>query len=275
MRFYICADIEGVAGLSSREQLRPEGGVEYQRARETMTAEVAAAAEACLAAGATEVVVSDSHGNAQNLLIEKLPRACRLVRAWPRPLDMMQGIEDGAYAGALFVGHHAGGADVGGVCAHTYSSRHFVEVRVNGMPVSETHNNAALAGHFGVPVILATGDDVYCAHARGLLGDIETVETKRAHGTYAATMRHPVEVREDIAAAAARAVARLGDFEPFRVEGPIEVEVLFASRMAAEILDYLPIVERTGANLIRHAAVDMPAAVRFLHFLQAYPLSLA
>lgn len=87
MRVYICADIEGVAGVSSREQLRPEGGVEYQRARETFTLEVAAACEGALEAGATEIVVSDSHGLANNIQIEKLPRQARLVRAWPRPLD--------------------------------------------------------------------------------------------------------------------------------------------------------------------------------------------
>jgi D-amino peptidase len=275
MRFYICADIEGVAGISSREQLRPEGGVEWARAREAFTAEVAAAAEALLAEGASEVVVSDSHGNAQNLLIEKLPTAVRLVRAWPRPLDMMQGIEDGPYAGALFLGHHAGGHETGGVCAHTYSSKSFVRVCVNGEPVSETRVNAALAAHFGVPTVFASGDDVYLAHVREILGDVETVETKRAVGTYSAVMRHPAVVRDDIQAAVKRAVGRLGDFRPRPIEGPVVQEVTFANRMPAEILAYLPDVTRVDSHTIRRTAADLPEAVRFLHFLQAYPQVMA
>lgn len=270
MRIYICADIEGVAGLSSRDQLRPEGGVEYQRARDVFTQEVAAAAQGALDAGCEEVVISDSHGQANNLKIEMLPRRTRLVRAWPRPLDMMQGIEDGEYAGCFFIGHHAGGYEQNGICAHTYSSAYFVEVRVNGEPVSETRNNAAIAGHFGAPTLLCTGDDVYVRHVRSFLDGVETVETKRALATYSASMRHPAEVREEIQAAAQRAVGRRNEVAPYRREGPLTLEILFTKRMPAEILSYLPQVERIGANTIRTECADMPAMAKFLHFVQAY-----
>jgi len=102
MKIYISADMEGVVGAVTAEQLGPTG-FEYQRFREFMTQEVNAAIEAAFEAGATEIVVSDSHGNGQNLLIEKLPKNILLVRAFPRPLMMMQGI-DATFAGVIFLG---------------------------------------------------------------------------------------------------------------------------------------------------------------------------
>src|SRR5687767_6142255 len=106
MKIYISADMEGVVGVVTNEQLGPQG-FEYQRFREFMTQEVNAAIEAAFEAGATEIVVSDSHGNGQNLLIEKLPKNILLVRSWPRPLMMMQGIDE-TFAGAIFLGYHTG-----------------------------------------------------------------------------------------------------------------------------------------------------------------------
>ena len=88
MKIYISADMEGIAGVVTGEQLGPQG-FEYARFREFMTQEVNAAIEGALAAGATQIVISDSHGNGQNLLIEKLPREVLIVRSWPRPLGMM------------------------------------------------------------------------------------------------------------------------------------------------------------------------------------------
>ena len=79
-----------------------------------MTQEVNAAIEAAFEAGATEVVVSDSHGNGQNLLIEKLPKNILLVRSWPRPLMMMQGIDE-TFSGAIFLGYHTGTTNPQGV----------------------------------------------------------------------------------------------------------------------------------------------------------------
>ena len=104
-KIFISADLEGVVGAVTGEQLGP-GGFEYNRFREFMTAEVNAAIEAAKSAGATEILVADSHGNGQNLLIEKLPKDVKLIRSWPRPLGMMEGI-DSSFDGVIFTGYHA------------------------------------------------------------------------------------------------------------------------------------------------------------------------
>ncbi len=116
--------------------------------------------------------MSDSHGNGQNLLLEELPQDITLIRSWPRPLVMMQGIDE-TFDAAIFIGYHSSTTNPEGVRAHTISSGRFAAVTLNGMPMPEAGINAAIAGHFGVPVIMISGDDVIVEEASTLLGDIE------------------------------------------------------------------------------------------------------
>ena len=180
LKIYISADMEGVVGVVTNEQLGPTG-FEYARFREFMTQEVNAAIQGAMAGGATEIVVSDSHGNGQNLLIEKLPREVWLVRAWPRPLGMMQGIDE-TFAGAIFIGYHTGTTNTQGVRAHTISSARLADVRLKGVSVSEAGLNAAIAGHFNVPIIMVSGDDAVVKETTALLGNIEGAIVKSASG---------------------------------------------------------------------------------------------
>ena len=130
LKIYISADMEGVVGVVTADQLGPQG-FEYNRFREFMTEEVKAATEAAFEAGATEIVISDSHGNGENLLIEKLPKNVTIVRSWPRPLMMMQGIDE-TFDGAIFIGYHTSTNNMTGVRAHTISSARLADVRLNG-----------------------------------------------------------------------------------------------------------------------------------------------
>ena len=157
LKVHISADMEGVVGAVTRDQLGPSG-FEYQRFREFMTNEVNAAIAAAKAAGATEIVVADSHGNGENLLIEKLPSDVTLVRSWPRRLGMMHGIDE-TFDAAIFIGYHSSTTNPRGVRAHTMSSANYAAVRINGIAMPEAGINAALAGHFGVPVVMISGDD--------------------------------------------------------------------------------------------------------------------
>jgi D-amino peptidase len=152
LKVYISVDMEGVAGVVTADQLLP-GGFEYERFRRFMTDEAVAAVRGAQAAGATEVVVSDSHGNGESLLIELFPKDVRIVRSWPRHGEMMAGL-DSTFAAALFVGYHASTTNPKGVRAHTISSAHFTRVALNGTAVTEGELNAAYAGALGVPVTM-------------------------------------------------------------------------------------------------------------------------
>jgi len=272
MKIYISADMEGVVGVVSGEQLGPQG-FEYQRFREFMTQEVNAAIEGAIAAGATEIVVSDSHGNGQNLLIEKLPKTVLLVRSWPRPLMMMQGI-DSSFAGAIFIGYHSGTTNPEGVRAHTISSARLADVRLNDRSMSEAGINAAIAGHFNVPIIMVSGDDIVVKETTALLGDIEGAVVKWASGFHSAKTIMPEASYELIRETAKKAVGRIKSFKPYKVTNPVKLDVRFKNYRPSEVLSYLSIVERTDAHSIRFVGKDMIEVSKFLEFINSYELSL-
>ena len=169
LKVYISADMEGVVGVVTSDQLGPSG-FEYQRFRAIMTREVNAAIDAAREMGATEILVSDSHGNGENLLIEDLPPDVQLIRGWPRPHMMMEGIDE-TFDAAILIGYHSSTTNTRGVRAHTISSANLTAVRLNGVEMLEASINAAIAGDFGVPVVMISGDDAVIEgdHAQLLL----------------------------------------------------------------------------------------------------------
>jgi D-amino peptidase len=268
VKVYISVDMEGIAGVVTDQQLGPEG-FEYPRFRELMTDETLAAIRGARAAGATEVLVSDSHGNGQNLLIDRFPDDVQIVRSWPRPLGMMEGIDD-SFAAALFIGYHASTTSSEGVRAHTFSSATLTDVKLNGKPVSEAAFNAAIAGQFGVPVVMISGDDAIAAEARRTIGEIETAVVKHAISFHSAKTMTPGAATKLIEATARKAVEKRQSIAPVRVSGDIALEVSFKSYRQAEMLSYLPIVERTGSHSIRYVAKDMVAISKFVEFMDGY-----
>jgi D-amino peptidase len=268
LKVYISADMEGVVGVVTGDHLGPTG-FEYQKAREWLTAEVNAAIAAARQAGATEIVVSDSHGNGENILLDLIPRGVRLVRSWPRPLSMMQGIDE-TFDAVLFIGYHASTTNSKGVRAHTMSSGTLTAVKMNGVAVPEAVINAAIAGHFGVPVVMISGDDAIVEEARSHLGDLEGAVVKWNYGFHSAMTVTPEESQEIIGETVYAALDRLGDFNPYRVDGPIEVEVSFKNYLAAELLAYLPIVDRVDSHTISFTGKDMIEVSKFLSFMTRY-----
>lgn len=268
LKVYVSADMEGIAGVVSGEQLGPQG-FEYQRFREFMTNEVLAAIEGARAAGATEILVSDSHGNGQNLLIEKFPKDVQIVRSWPRPLMMMQGI-DSTFAAVLFVGYHTGTTNMEGVRAHTMSSANLADVKLNGVSVPEAGLNAAIAGHFGVPVALITGDEAIVQEARALLGDVEGAVVKWPYGFHSARTLTPEASCELIRARAKAAVERARQRKPYRLAAPVELELRFKNYRPAELLAYLPNVRRVDAHSVRFRGKDILEVAKFIEFVLHY-----
>jgi len=273
LKVYVSADMEGIAGVVTGDQLGPQG-FEYERFRGFMTNEVLAAIEGARAAGATEILVSDSHGNGENLLIERFPKDVQIVRAWPRPLAMMEGV-DASFDAVLFVGYHASTTYPEGVRAHTMSSANLADVRLNGVSVPEAGLNAAIAGHFRVPVAMISGDDAAVKEARALLGPIEGAVVKWNAGFHSARTLTPEASCDRIREAAKNGLARLSAMKPYVVASPVTLDVRFKNYRPSEVLAYLPIVERTDAHSIRFRGKDMVETIRFLEFVTHYEPGLA
>jgi len=272
LKIYISADMEGVVGAVTDAQLGPDG-FEYERFRQFMTNEVNAAIDAARAAGANEFVISDSHGNGQNLLIDQLPDDVTIVRSWPREHSMMAGIDE-TFDGVIFLGYHASTNNTRGVRAHTMSSANITSLRLNGMTMTEGSMNAAIAGHFGVPVIMVSGDDIAVAENQVIIGDIEGAVVKWASGFHSARTLTPEAAYEVIRTRTKSAIDRIDDFEPYVLDTPIELELSLKHYQPVELLAYLSNVEKVNSHTIRFTGDDITEVSNFLTVVTSYRIDL-
>lgn len=256
MRVYISVDMEGVAGVVHEDQTDPTDprhAAEYARSCRLMTAEANAAIEGALAAGATAVCVNDSHWLMRNLIADELHEAAELISGGPKLHSMVEGI-DGGFDAAMFIGYHARAGTLNAVIDHTYTDR-VHEVRVNGAAFGEVGLNAALAGAFGVPVALVSGDRALATEARELLGEkVETVVVKEPLGRYAARSVAPSIARRRIHDGARRALAH--HHAPFTVTSPVTLSVDFARSQMAEMAALLPGSRRTAGRTVEYTHED-------------------
>ena len=271
-RIFVSVDMEGIAGVVSGDQLGPQA-FEYAAFRELMTQEANAAIAAAREAGASEFVVADSHGNFENLLPDKLPPDVELVRGGPRPHGMVQGL-DASFDGIIFVGYHASTVNPAGVRAHSFSSANLADVRVNGASVTEGSWNAAIAAHYGVPVLAVSGDEAAVAEVQSQVPGVAGAVVKWPYAFHAARTLSPQAARTAIAAAVRKGMARRGATDLPRVESPVRLEIRFKAYRPAEALSWLPSVERVDAHAVRYTVKDMPEAARFLAFVLAYQADL-
>jgi D-amino peptidase len=256
MRVYISVDMEGVAGIVHEDQtdpIDPRHAGEYNRFRRLMTNEANAAVEGAIAAGATTILVNDSHWLMRNLLAEELHPAAELLSGGPKRYSMVEGIEDG-FDAALFIGYHARAGTPRAIIDHTYTDR-IQDARLNGKPVGELAINAALAGTYDAPVAMVSGDHALAAEARELLGEsVETVVVKQAVGRFAAKSVHPNEACRRIREGAAAALRRR--HQPLRLASPITLEVEFALTQMADMAELVPGSIRIGGRTLQYRHDD-------------------
>jgi D-amino peptidase len=269
-KIFISVDMEGISGVVQPAQLGPEG-FEYQRAREWMTGEVNAAIAGIRASGPAEIVVCDSHGNGQSVLIDQLPDDVRIVRGFPRPMEMMQGIDE-SFTAAVFIGYHASEWTANAVRGHTISSARLLGVKLNGNEVSEGMYNAALAGQFGVPVAFVSGDRLAVTQLQQVAPSAEGVIVKEPYGYHSALTVTPARGQAMIREGLTRAMAKLGSMAAYRLSGPINLEVGFKLTLDAERAAFVPGLTRSDAHSVKGTFRDMTEITRLLQVLTSLEL---
>ena len=187
---------------------------------------------------------------------------------------MMEGLDD-SFDGVIFIGYHSSTTNPSGVRAHTFSSGNFAAVKLNGMPVPEAGFNAAIAGHFGVPILAISGDDAIIAEATEILGDVEGAIVKWSYGFHSARTIMPEAGRQLIKEKVTTAIKRIADFTPFTINNPVRLEVTFKNYMPAELASYLPNVDRVDAHTIGFTGADILEVSKFTQFLVRYRANLA
>ncbi|UCZ53886.1 M55 family metallopeptidase [Bacillus shivajii] len=262
MKLFISADIEGVSGVATNIQLKKND--EYQRFRRLMTQDVNAAIEGAFDGGATEVVVVDGHGNMSNIFIEDLDPRARLISGNNRVMCQMEGIDE-SFDGVFFIGYHGreGGSERA-IINHTLAGICVEEMKINDNIVGEAEMNAGVAGQFGVPALLVSGDDVVCEEVSALLPDIETAVVKRGVDRLSADLIAPQKAQEMIKEKAKTAVEKASHVEPYKVEGPVTFEITFKGTNQAYMTTTLPSVELVGPKTIRFTCDDYVSAYKHM-----------
>lgn len=253
MRVLISADSEGVTGITNTNELL-FGRPHYEFMRTMMTDDVNAAIDGAFAGGATEVVVNDAHWTMTNVQIERLDPRADLIKGFHKHLCMVEGVQNAD--AVFFLGYHARTGDSDGVGNETILGREIVEIRMNGQPVGESEINAAVCGQFEVPVVFASGDDLYERELRQTLPEVEFGLTKYALDRWAARCFPPERSHANIRDAARRAVERAkeGGFSPYRLEGPVSLSVTFSSTAEALMASLVPGSVREAPRVVTFTA---------------------
>ena len=242
-KVFISVDMEGIAGLVNVDEASRTGS-DFGYFRRLMSLEANAAVLGAFDAGASEVVVRDSHGSARNILPDLLDPRARLIRDWSGgPKGMMEGIDD-SFDAVVFVGYHAGAGTADAILDHT-STGNVVDFAINGRSLPEAGYNALIAAKYGVPVVFVAGDQAVCDQVKELLGDLPSVATKRGIGEAAESL-HPEAAQARIREGVAQAVRARGSFKPFAMSPPYTLVLRLETEASVYAGSFFPGARRTG-----------------------------
>jgi D-amino peptidase len=272
VKILISVDMEGASGIASFREIGyprsptgdPEATPDYLAGRRWLTGDVNAAVEGALEAGATAFVLHDTHGlDYRNVLFDELHPAVEVVRGMPIIFYEHADLDE-SYDAAFLIAMHAR-AGQPGILSHVLDWPLIREVRINDQPVGESQITAALAGHFGIPTVLITGDDLICQEmAAWTAGRIETAVVKHSLSRYAARCLPLATARQRIREAANRAVTRIKENRPSRYEPPIRLEIDFADRQVARYASWMPEITYNGDSTVAYASNDFLSVYKAL-----------
>lgn len=263
MKVYITADIEGITGAAHWDETDKKNP-DYSEFREQMTAEVAAACEGALSAGATEVWVKDAHWTGRNIIPSKLPRETRIVREWSgHPFAMMQEL-DGTFAAALMIGYHSRAGSNASPLAHTMTGN-VTYVTINDRYASEFLISAYTAGLVRVPVVFVSGDAGICQEAQELIPNLGAVAVKHGIGNSTVSI-HPHLAIERIRAEVETALK--GDLSRCCVPLPdhFAVEIRYKNHTDAYHVSFFPGASLKEPHTVQFEADDYFEVLRFFSF---------
>ena len=233
MKLFISTDFEGVAGIVDWDQIMV-GSHDYEMGRRLLLGELNAAIDGAMEAGATEIVVNDSHSSMRNLPPDLIHGRARLLTGKHKPLYMMEGLDD-TFDAIFFLGYHGSIGASQAILSHSYNPRAIWEARINGEVVGETALNALVAAHYAVPIALVTGDQVTAEEAQRLTPPPHCVEVKRSISRYAAESLHPEVACERIFEGARLALTEARPPSAPTFTGDTHVELTFLTADMAEM----------------------------------------
>ena len=255
LKVFVSVDMEGIWGVVHGNQCSASSP-EYQLARRWMVEDTNAVVKGLFEGGAAEVVVNDSHGSMRNIIASELDPRAQLISGSPKPLSMMEGI-DSSFQACIFVGYHARAGSAPAILDHTISGAAIYSIKINGIEMPELGINAAVAGYYGVPVVMLAGDTETCRQAKELLGNsLVTVPVKEAVSRLAARNFAREKVLADLQEGAGKAISSLNTLKPYELKSPYQFEINFHTSQQTESGMLIPAVKRTGPRTLSFTVKD-------------------
>ena len=235
---FLVTDAEGVGGVCRQDQTDPKD----QEMRQLLTGEVNAAVEGFLAGGVDEVMVWDGHDGSQTLSTLTIHPKARLIMGALGASMLMER----HFSGVAYVGQHSRANVRGGIMAHSYSSLGIQNMLLNGKPVGEIDVIAAMAGHFGTPVIMLSGDQAAANELHEIVPNAELAVVKEGTGRYTCISLSASAARDAIREAARRSVSKIGSIKPYTISAPVTLQVEYTTRNSLPVDAEI----RTGAEVL-------------------------
>jgi D-amino peptidase len=218
-RILIVTDMEGLEGVNSADEQILPGQRRFEETRRILIDDVNAAVKG--ASKASSIVVWDGHDGSRSLTVLDLEAPARLLQGGSASGNYH--MADRLYDGIMFIGQHPMAGTPNGVLAHTQSFN-VKQISINGKPIGELGQIAAIGGYFHIPVIMLAGDEMACAEMRALQPEAVTVPLKRMSGKLATISISHSEAMREIQDGARRAIDRLPKCKPWQIEGPVEMK---------------------------------------------------
>jgi len=264
MKIYISADIEGTAGITHWDEAE-KGKLGYDLHADLMTAEVVAACEGALNAGAHEIVVKDAHWTGRNIIAERLPHRVRLIRGWSgHPFSMIQDIDD-SFDALLLTGYHSGAGTGGQPLAHTMTGFAH-QIMLNGAVASEFTLSRLAAASVGVPTVFLSGDQALCEVAKAIDPGIYSVATMEGIGGSTNSL-HPDAARDAIRSVVETALSNREDWRVAGLPEDFHMEIYCVKHEEAYRASFYPGVEMTAPHLLEYRTTDFFEIMRMLSFV--------
>lgn len=242
--------MEGISGITQVSQV-DRASPDFLHGQELLTMDVNAVVEGALEGGATYVEVHDTHGaRNRNVIYEKLHPEANLVQGFP--IFLFEEINK-KFDALFLVGMHMG-IGMPGFLSHTFVSKDWTAVRVNGKAVTEMELTAGPFGELGTPVALVTGDDLTCRYAQKVFGPVETVAVKDVIHRFAVNCLPMGEAHRLLREGARRALERLTEFKPYAPRPPLTLEIECASTFTAKYYSRLSCLKYDGDKTVSYRA---------------------
>ncbi|MBE6022352.1 MAG: amino acid amidase [Cellulosilyticum sp.] len=265
MRIYISADMEGIAGISKWDETI-KGRQDYERYREQMTREVAAACEAAIEAGADTILVKDAHEDGKNLLHELLPRTVKVISGWSNhPYCMVEGLDE-SFDAAIFIGYHCGSSSNGSTLSHTLYPDRIRKIIINGEDADEFLIHAYVCRMLGVPIAAVSGDGELMRHVKGFDEDIKTIALQEGFGGAMVSI-HPDLAIERIRRGVKKALTEGELKKETQLPEQFEMTIEFKKHEDAYKYAFYPKAEQIGEYTIRYASDQYMDLLTFMLFL--------